>query len=265
MSSMSEEYPKVIASKQLNAATVLSDGLFFFGNGIGKKGKVTGEVCFNTSLTGYQEIITDPSYQGQIINFTFPHIGNVGANKHDVESADKYANGIIIRENISSPANFRSEIDFNYWLVQHNITGISNVDSRALTKHIRKNGAKMAIIQHAEIGEEIDIAALYAQVKILADLHNQDLASKIGTKQSYQWQHKIFDFTEQNYPTNQQAKHHIVAIDYGVKENILRCLVQEDCRVTIVSPTLPAAEIIALQPDGIFLTRPFPGAFFYAT
>jgi carbamoyl-phosphate synthase small subunit len=250
-----QDYPTIIASKSLNAVTVLSDGLFFFGKGVGNFGKAIGEICFNTGLTGYQETITDPSYSGQIITFTFPHIGNVGVNDRDNESNGKFAQGIILRADITNPANFRSQSHFNDWLIKNNITGICDVDTRELTLNIRENGARTAIIHHAKEGEEINVSALLAEIKDLPDLKGQDIAKKVSTEKPYEWQEGSFDFATQTHKKLNSAKYHIVAIDYGIKENILRGLADLGCKITVVNAQTPFTEIAALAPDGVFLSN----------
>ncbi len=222
------------------AVIILSDGSIFWGYGIGAQNSSIGELCFNTSMTGYQEIMTDPSYAGQIITFTFPHIGNVGTNEEDIESIKPAARGLIIREDITSPSNWRSNSNFNDWLIKHNIVGVSGIDTRALTRRIRDIGAPNGIIAHNQAGE-FDLDALHAQAKNWHGLEGADLAKDVTCDKPYKW--------------NNKGSYHVVAVDFGAKLNILRCLAASGCAVTVVPASTSATDIIALNPDGVFLSN----------
>lgn len=239
----------------LNAALVCADGTVFFGKGIGKIGTTTGEICFNTSMTGYQEIMTDPSYTGQIITFTFPHIGNVGANAEDVESTKACAAGLIIREAITPPSNYRQEADFNDWLAAQGITGISGVDTRQLTRLIRTHGPQCVAIGFAKSAEEIDVSALQSLAKAHPSMKGMELASTVSTDKIYSWEQGCWEIGQGYSHHNNPKGKHVVAIDYGEKLNILRCLTDQGCKVTVVPARTTAAEILALNPDGIFLSN----------
>ena len=230
------------------AALVLSDGSVFFGRGIGKAGITGGELCFNTSMTGYQEILSDPSYAGQLITFTFPHIGNVGCNHDDMESAQVFAKGLILRADITGPSNHRSTQPFADWLQTHNLTGICGVDTRRLTHHLREHGAQNAIIAYAPDGV-LDIDALLSQARSLPDMNGQDIAAQVTTLTPYEW---IQGSWQSTAPL---ATRHVVVVDYGVKRNILRCLADQGMRLTVVPCTTSAQDILALQPDGVFLSN----------
>ena len=238
----------VSAPDGMTAVLVLSDGSYFWGKGIGAIGESVGEVCFNTSITGYQEILMDPSYAGQIINFTFPHIGNVGTNLDDDECIKCYARGLIIREDITTPSNWRSTQAFNEWLKKHNLIGISGLDTRALTARIRDKGAPNGVIAHAQDGE-FDLHALIEKAKTWPGLEGMDLAKEVTCLRPYEWPQGLW----QRSAT--EAKYHVVAMDFGAKQNILRCLVDVGCRVTVVPASTPAADILAMQPDGVFLSN----------
>jgi carbamoyl-phosphate synthase small subunit len=235
------------------ATLVLADGTVFHGHGIGIKGQVGGEVCFNTSMTGYQEIMTDPSYAGQMITFTFPHIGNVGANDEDNESAKIFATGIILRTNITAPSNYRSEVGLNDWLIEHGVTGICGIDTRALTKHLREQGAQNGVISfHGEAKVSLD--DLKATAKNWPHMDGQDMAKTVSTRNVYQWIETQWQW-DKGYAKQGNPTAHVVVIDYGVKRNILRCLASQGFAVTVVPCDTSAEEILALSPDGIFLSN----------
>lgn len=229
---------------KLTAALVLADGSVFRGKGIGAPGMTGGEVCFNTAMTGYQEIMTDPSYAGQIITFTFPHIGNVGANRDDLEAETPFVRGLILRTDITAPANHRSEEHFNDWLKRNNLTGICDIDTRALTRHLRDKGAQNGAICFSP-DKDIDIEAVKKYLHDLPDMTGQDIARTVSCTNKYEWQPHAAD---KNMP-------HVVVIDYGVKRNILRCLAAEGLRLTVVPYTTTGEEILALKPDGVFLSN----------
>lgn len=241
----------------VTALLVLSDGTVIEGQGIGFIGEAVGEVCFNTAITGYQEILTDPSYAGQIITFTFPHIGNVGTNDEDIETVNMAAHsdvrGCIIRADMTDPSNYRSAKHLDQWLKGRGLVGLAGIDTRALTKHIRENGMPNAVIAHNPDGI-FDVEALKAQAAAWPGLEGADLAKDVATTQRYGWKQKSWDRTE-GFATNADGTFHVVAIDYGVKRNILRLMVDADCRVTVVPPTASAEDILALNPNGIFLSN----------
>jgi carbamoyl-phosphate synthase small subunit len=236
-----------------NAALVLADGTTFWGKGIGAAGSVVGEVCFNTSMTGYQEILTDPSYAGQIITFTFPHIGNVGTNPEDIETITPAARGLVLRADITEPSNYRATRHLDAWLASHNLVGVTGIDTRALTRRIRDLGAPNGALAYAADGK-LDPAVLQ---KIAADwpgLEGMDLALEVTCRQTYSWDETKWALG-QGYGKLDQPKHHVVAVDYGAKRNILRCLASAGCKVTVVPATASADDILRHKPDGVFLSN----------
>ena len=239
-----------------NAILVFPDGSHFYGYGVGKKAITKGEICFNTAITGYQEILTDPSYCGQIITFTFPHIGNIGVNSSDIEAKIPQACGLIIREPITNPSSYRSQDHFNSWLQKNNLTGISGVDTRKITKLVRAGGAKtVAIIYQDEIDEKL-IAKTVAELAKSADLNGVELAAKASLNQQYQWGNEgSWQQVENSYNTVAKKKFKVVAVDYGAKLNILRCLTEVGCAVEVVGAKASFKEIMAHNPDGIFLSN----------
>ncbi len=234
---------------------VLSDGTVVWGHGIGAEGAAVGEVCFNTAMTGYQEAMTDPSYAGQIITFTTPHIGNTGANPEDVESSNPHALGCIVAAIPSEAANWRADRTFDAWLKSWDRIGLAGVDTRALTRRIRDLGAPNAVIAHSPSGE-FDVPALLAQAREWPGLEGMDLAKDVSTTQSYGWNDGLWTLG-QGYATSAANPDgpHVVAIDYGMKRNILRNLVAAGARVTVVPATATFDEIMAHKPDGIFLSN----------
>lgn len=240
-------------TKAVTGALILSDGTVFWGQGVGKVGSAVGEVCFNTSLTGYQEILTDPSYAGQIINFTFPHIGNVGFNDDDHETTNPAALGFVIHDDITDPSSFRAEGNFDTWAAANNLVGISGIDTRSLTNYIRKNGAPNGIIVNAPDGK-FDVDALLAEANNWPGLEGMDLAKEVSCTENSSWDQGVWDL-EDGYEVETNPKFHVVAVDYGIKRNILRCLVNIGAKVTVVPCTATADEILKLNPDGIFLSN----------
>jgi len=242
--------------KEINptGVLVLEDGTFFHGYGFGYKGIATGEVCFNTSITGYQEIITDPSYAGQIINFTFPHIGNVGTNNEDNESDKIWAKGVIFNTNITSPSNYRSIKSLDLWLKKNKIVGIAGIDTRKLTNYIRDNGAPKGSLEFSS-NTKHDIKKIKKITEDWSGLLGLDLASEVSCNKPYKWNSlKTWD-KKNGYLKNKKKKYKIVAIDYGIKKNILRCFSDLDCEVIIVPAETSSQKILNEKPDGIFLSN----------
>jgi carbamoyl-phosphate synthase small subunit len=235
------------------AVLVLEDGAVFYGLGIGAVGKTVGEVCFNTAMTGYQEVLTDPSYAGQIITFTFPHIGNVGTNVEDMETATTAARGLVLREPITEPANFRSTSPLNDWLKSRNLIGITGVDTRRLTRRIRLGGAPKGVVCHSPDGK-FDIGALLAEAKAWPGLLGMDLAKDVSCTQTYSWDQTLWTLAD-GYGKQTNPKYHVVAVDYGIKRNILRCLASNAARLTIVPGDSTAEDILKHKPDGVFLSN----------
>ena len=233
---------------------VLENKIIFRGMGIGYQGTATGEVCFNTSLTGYQEIISDPSYAGQIINFTFPHIGNVGTNKEDLESDKVWTKGVIFNSEITSPSNYRSLRNLDFWLKKNKIVGITGLDTRSLTNFIRDKGAPKGTIS-ISTKENFNINKLVNTTTKWNGLKNLDLAEQVTTKKSYIWSGFKTWKKETGYLKNKKNSLHVVAIDYGIKKNILRYFSDHNCKVTVVSCKTNAKNILKLKPNGIFLSN----------
>ena len=238
------------------AVLVLADGTVFWGHGFGANTHATtpvGEVCFSTGMTGYQETLTDPSFAGQIITFTFPHIGNVGTNNDDIEATTIAARGLVVKQDITEPSNWRSAQKLETWLRAQGITGIAGVDTRALTIRIRNGGAPTGVLAFPADGR-FDLAALRAQAAAWPGLEGMDLAREVTCRQSYSW-----DETRWGWPAGvgrmDTPKHHVVAVDYGAKRNILRCLASAGCRVTVVPATATAEDILRHKPDGVFLSN----------
>lgn len=241
------------ASSRPTAVLVLSDGSVFKGRGFGAAVTNVGEVCFNTSMTGYQEIMTDPSYAGQIITFTFPHIGNVGANGKDHEAGAPSALGMITRQLPTAPANWRSESSLEAWMVAHDLPGIAGVDTRALTRRIRDAGAPTGVICHNPDGV-FDIDALAAQARDWPGLAGMDLAIEVTRDTEAAWDEGSWDFLSATHLAT-DAAHRVVAMDFGCKDNILRCLTDAGCDVTVVPAETKADTILAMKPDGVFLSN----------
>ncbi len=239
------------------AVLVLADGTPIEGVGVGATGRATGEVCFNTAITGYQEILTDPSYAGQVITFTFPHIGNVGANTDDIETSNMAASsgvrGCILRASITDPSNYRAMQHLDDWLKARDIIGICGVDTRALTAWIRENGMPNAVIAHEENGT-FDLDALKKEASEWSGIEGADLAKDVTCGQTYEWDETLWTLGE-GYGQQENPQFHVVAIDYGLKRNILRCLASAGCKVTVVPASTSADDILARKPDGIFLSN----------
>ena len=236
------------------AILILENGTFFKGLGLGYEGTASGEVCFNTSITGYQEIISDPSYAEQIINFTFPHIGNVGANKEDHESDKIWTKGVILNSEITDPSNYRSLKNLDQWLKINKIVGITGLDTRSLANFIRDKGAPKGTIAFSK-KNSFNIKQLTNSTVKWSGLKNLDLAQKVSTKKNYVWSGFKTWKKNSGYLKNKKNSLHVVAIDYGIKKNILRYFSDFNCKITIVSCTTSAQEILKLKPNGIFLSN----------
>ncbi len=238
-----------------NAVLLLDDGSAHWGSGLGAPGRAVGEVCFNTSMTGYQEILTDPSYAGQIITFTFPHIGNVGTNPEDLESLRPAVRGVVLRTSITEPANFRALEHLDTWLKSHELVGISGLDTRRLTRRIRDGGAPNGVICHAAAARGgIELADLLAEAQAWPGLEGMDLAKEVSTTQSYTWETTRWALGA-GFGTLSKPRFHVVAVDFGAKHNILRCLAAAGCRVTVVPASASAEDILGHSPDGVFLSN----------
>jgi carbamoyl-phosphate synthase small subunit len=233
---------------------VLADGTVVWGRGFGATGVAVGEVCFNTAMTGYQEVMTDPSYAAQIVTFTFPHIGNVGANGEDVESKVEGAVGCVVREDVTEPSSFRSIEKFADWMVRNGKIGLSGVDTRALTRRIRQSGAPNAVIAHAPDGK-FDIPALVKRAAEWPGLEGMDLAIRVTRESHEGWEGGYWTLGKGYGRAAFDAKPHVVAIDYGSKDNIFRNLVKAGARVTVVPAKTSFDEVMALAPDGVFLSN----------
>ena len=244
----------LINSKNYTGILVLENKRIFKGIGIGYQGEATGEVCFNTSLTGYQEIISDPSYAGQIINFTFPHIGNVGTNKEDFEADKIWTKGVIFNSEITSPSNYRSFQHLDAWLKKNKIVGITGLDTRSLTNFIRDKGAPKGTIACSKKGK-FNINKLTNSTIRWSGLKNLDLAEKVTTQKNYIWKGLKTWKKEHGYKKNNRNSFHVVAIDYGIKKNILRYFSDFNCKVTVVPCKTSAENILALRPNGVFLSN----------
>jgi carbamoyl-phosphate synthase small subunit len=247
------------------AALVLADGTVFWGRGFGSHSPAAhgqaagdqafpvGEVCFNTGLTGYQETLTDPSYAGQIITFTFPHIGNVGTNVDDLEATTITACGLIVKQDITEPSNWRSTQSLDAWLRSNSVTGIAGLDTRALTIRVRDGGAPTGVLAFPADGR-FDLPTLRARATLWPGLEGMDLAKDVTCRQSYSWEDTVWSWPDGGGRLT-QPKHHVVAVDYGAKRNILRNLASAGCRVTVVPATATAEDVLRHRPDGIFLSN----------
>ena len=235
------------------ACLALADGTLFFGRGFGAEGAVAGELCFNTAMTGYQEIMTDPSYAGQVVTFTFPHIGNVGANPEDDETLDPVALGMVTRMDPTEPSNWRSAATLSDWLEKRGRIAIGGVDTRRLTRLIRQKGMPHVAIGHSR-SADIDSDALVAMAKGFEGLEGADLAQDVTCAQSYRWDEMRWAWPD-GYPKQTAPRKKVVAVDFGAKRNILRCLASAGADVTVVPATATAEDILAHQPDGVFLSN----------
>jgi carbamoyl-phosphate synthase small subunit len=239
------------------ALLVLADGTILEGQGLGATGMAVAEVCFNTAMTGYEEILTDPSYAGQIVTFTFPHVGNVGTNEEDIETVDMAAasgvRGVVLRAPVTGPSSWRASRHFGLWLDQRGIVGLTGIDTRALTARIREKGMPNAVIAHAPDGR-FDREALKRTAAAAPGMDGQDLVPGVTNSRRFDWDETSWTI-EEGYGRQTAPQRKVVAIDYGVKRNILRLLADAGCEVTVVPATTPAADILAMKPDGVFLSN----------
>lgn len=243
----------MVNSVKPTACLVLADGTVFYGKGFGATGEKVAELCFNTAMTGYQEIMTDPSYAGQIVTFTFPHIGNTGVTVEDDESSDPVASGMVVKWDPTTPSNWRSMEQLEPWLEKRGRFGIGGIDTRRLTRAIRQQGAPHVTLAHNPDGT-FDIEAMVAAARGFAGLEGVDLAKDVTCAQSYRWDEMRWAWPD-GFPKQSDAKHKVVAIDYGAKRNILRCLASAGCDVTVLPASATAADVMALNPDGVFLSN----------
>ncbi|NRA99175.1 MAG: glutamine-hydrolyzing carbamoyl-phosphate synthase small subunit [Rhodobacteraceae bacterium] len=235
------------------ACLALADGSLFYGYGFGATGQKTAELCFNTAMTGYQEIMTDPSYAGQIVTFTFPHIGNVGVNPEDDETADPIADGLVVKWDPTEPSNWRAAENLTAWLERTGRIGIGGIDTRRLTRAIRQQGAPHVALAHDPDGN-FDIEALVAAARAFPGLEGLDLAKDVTCAQSYRWDEKRWAWPD-GYTARTGPARKVVAIDYGAKRNILRCLTSAGCDVTVLPASATAEEVLAHNPEGLFLSN----------
>lgn len=238
----------------LPALLALADGTVFYGKGIGAVGSTVGEVVFNTSMSGYQEILTDPSYSRQIVTLTYPHIGNTGVNREDVESTRVHAAGLVIRDLPLLPSNFRMDQRLDAFLRAENVVAIAGIDTRRLTRVLREKGAQAGCIVTAAEGGALDAEAAVAAARGFPGLAGMDLAKVVCTAQAYDWSETEWALGR-GYGKQSQPRFHVVAYDFGVKFNILRMLAERGCRLTVVPAQTPAAEVLAMKPDGVFLSN----------
>ena len=235
------------------ACLALADGTIFYGQGFGATGIKVAELCFNTAMTGYQEIMTDPSYAGQVVTFTFPHVGNVGVNPEDDETADPVAEGLIVKWDPTEPSNWRAAGPLGDWLARRGRIGMGSIDTRRLTRAIRQQGAPHVALAHDPDGN-FDIADLVARARAFPGLLGLDLAKDVTCTQSYRWDEMRWAWPE-GYSRQTEARHKVVAVDYGAKRNILRCLASAGCDVTVLPATATTDDVLSLSPDGLFLSN----------
>jgi len=256
----SQQTPSGWIDEPMTARLVLADGMLIKGIGLGATGTAVGEICFNTAMTGYQEILTDPSYVGQIITFTFPHIGNVGVNEDDSEtsnlSSTSRVRGCVLRATVTGPSNFRAIEHFDSWLKARGIIAIAGVDTRALTACIRENGMQNAVIAHQASGQ-FDELSLLEEAKDFPGLSGMDLVPEVTCGQTYTWDETRWSWNKGfgRLGENSENVLHVVAIDYGLKRNILRSLASEGCKVTVLPATATAEDVLERKPDGVFLSN----------
>ncbi len=235
------------------ACLALADGTLFFGHGFGATGATTAELCFNTAMTGYQEIMTDPSYAGQVVTFTFPHVGNVGVTPEDDESAEPVAEGMVVKWDPTEPSNWRAAGTLSDWLARRGRIGMGGVDTRRLTRAIRQQGAPHVALAHDPEGR-FDIEALVRDARAFPGLVGRDLARDVTCAQSYRWDQQLWSWGK-DFPRREGAGPRVVAIDYGAKRNILRSLAQIGCEVTVLPATATTQDVLDLAPDGVFLSN----------
>jgi carbamoyl-phosphate synthase small subunit len=235
----------------MKAILALADGTFFQGKALGAIGETTGEVVFNTSLTGYQEILTDPSYCGEIVTMTYPQIGNYGVNSEDAESNKPHLSGFVVKEACDFPSNWRSEMSLDAWLKSHNIVGIQGIDTRALVRHIRDKGAQAGIISSVDLNPQSVIAKAQQAPSIVG----RDLVKEVSCTESYEWNVGIWDLETGYNPGPVEPLYKVVAYDFGIKHNILRNLVERNCEVIVVPADTSAEAVLAMHPDGVFLSN----------
>jgi len=244
--------PHLLENILTTAVLALEDGSLFYGKSIGVSGETIGEVVFNTAITGYQEILTDPSYTQQIVTLTYPHIGNVGTNAGDEEARGVYASGLVIRDSSMIMSNWRGEKSLHDYLVENDVVAISDIDTRRLTRILRDKGAMGGCIV---AGDNVDSDAAINKAKSFAGLKGMDLAKEVTTADAYQWSDSVWDLDTNQPKENVETQFHVVAYDYGVKRNILRMLVERGCKVTVVPAKTAASDVLAMQPDGVFLSN----------
>jgi len=235
----------------MKAILALADGRVFHGQHIGAKGETFGEVVFNTSLSGYQEILTDPSYCGEIVTMTYPLIGNCGINSEDVESSRPHLSGLVVKECSEYPSNWRSEMTLDEYLKVNNIVGIQGIDTRALVKHIRDHGAQTGVISSTEL----NVDSLVKKAQQAPSIVGRDLVKEVTTKEAYRWTESLWDLNDGYQINPETSRYKVVAYDFGIKRNILRNLVAANCEVTVVPATTPASEVLKMNPDGVFLSN----------
>jgi carbamoyl-phosphate synthase small subunit len=245
--------PTLATVQKPTACLALADGTIFYGTGFGATGETVAELCFNTAMTGYQEIMTDPSYAGQIVTFTFPHVGNVGTNAEDDETRDPVAEGMIVKWDPTEPSSWRATERLTDWLLRRGRIGMGGIDTRRLTRAIRQQGAPHVALAHDPEGN-FDIAALVAKARAFPGLVGLDLAKGVTCAQSYRWDEMRWAWPE-GYARRTGPGRRVVAIDYGAKRNILRCLASAGCEVTVLPATATAEDVLALEPEGLFLSN----------
>jgi carbamoyl-phosphate synthase small subunit len=235
----------------MKAALALADGRVFYGQAFGASGEISGEVVFNTSMSGYQEILTDPSYRGEIVTMTYPLIGNCGINREDVESSRPHLAGFVVKEACDIPSNWRSEMSLDAYLKKNHIIGLAGIDTRALVRHIRNKGAQTGVLSTVDT----DADSLVAKAKAAPSIVGQDLVQQVTCEKSYDWKEGTWSLENGYEHAQGPARFKVVAYDFGIKRNILRNLVNQGCAVTVVPATASAEEVLAMQPDGVFLSN----------